>query len=451
MASPSIVGRVVTTQAGGGGPSACEPRQRLALRTVPPARADLDRPRDEQCKLAVARADRSPAERGEPVGDLPVPGRGREQQLLHRVEPAAGRVVRGHQEMAEQTSPVALSVAVDRGVELIVGRRAAIECRRQLIGQPLGRLERPPAADAPNRVGRHRRVADEREPGAASPPGRVRHLELAEDLRDPLAARQIGRVRETAEVRLEVRLEIALEPRLTVLGLERRHQRDPVVLRKRVGDVGVEQPHHHRVAGHERQVSVVREIAEATVPHDPGLRRGQLADPRIPAVGGDDDPRRDVALAPLAVDRPHARRPAARAEQGVHGLSQHHLDPGSLGRQLAHHRVELLAPDVVAVAGIGELFAQRGTDPSVPSPERHAVANATGGLDPLGQPEPLDRRRCARRDEVGAHRLVGGGIRARLHQSDARPCPPEQCRRRTPGQARAHHHHVVISRHGSTP
>ena len=323
MASPSIVGRVVTTQAGGGGPSACERDSGWRSAPFRPRARDLDRPRDEQCKLAVARADRSPAERGEPVGDLFVPGRGREQQLLHWVEPAAGRVVRRHQEMAEQTAPVALSVAVDRGVES--DRRKAsrhCQCRRQLIGQPLGRLERPPAADAPNRVGRHRRVPDEREPGAARPPGRVRHVELAEDLRDPLAARQIGRVRETAEVRLEVRLEIALEPRLAVLGLERRHQRDPVVLRKRVGDVGVEQPHHHRVAGHERQVAVVREIAEAVVSHDPGLRRGQLADPRIPAVGGDDDPRRDVALAPLAVDRPHARRPAARAEQGVHGLSQ---------------------------------------------------------------------------------------------------------------------------------
>ena len=91
------------------------------------------------------------------------------------------------------------------------------------------------------------------------------------EIRSPVA--RSGAVRQSAEIRLEVRLEISLEPGLPVLGLERPHERDPVFLRKRVGDVGIEQPQHDRVACRQRQVAVVGEVAEATVPHHASLRR----------------------------------------------------------------------------------------------------------------------------------------------------------------------------------
>ena len=329
--------------------------------------------------------------------------------------------------------------------------RPAVERLRQLVGQPLGRLERPPAPDAPHRVGRHRGVPDEREPGAARPPGRVRHLELAEDLRDPLAGRQIGRFGSPRKYASKFASRSRLNHDSRSLVWNVAIKRDPVVLRKRVGDVGVEQPQHASSRRSERQVSVVREIAEATVPHHPSLLARQLGDPRVAAVRRDDHPSRDLTFAPLAVDDPHARRPCARAEQGLGRLPEQSAPrPAPLPRARA-------PSDRASPAGCRTRSAGRRSRRPVADGSTRTESRARHRCERRRPPRSARPARAARSpalrsaDEVRADRLVRRRVRPLLQQSDARPCPPEQRRRSAPGEARAHHHHVVIRRHGSTP
>jgi hypothetical protein len=59
----------------------------------------------------------------------------------------------------EQLAAVALAVALDRRVEPCIGGSACAQRRRELVGQPGTGLQRKSTPHAPQRVGRHRRIA----------------------------------------------------------------------------------------------------------------------------------------------------------------------------------------------------------------------------------------------------------------------------------------------------
>ena len=323
--SPSTTMRVGATAAGSGGPSTCAPAGRSTARGFPTREVDSNRAADESCELGIGRPDRSRAEGMEARVHRFVLGRRREQQPLKRTETAPRGVVGREQEVAEQLAPMTFAIALDPGIDPCV-RRIAVQRLRELIGQPFARLEGPPATDAPCRIGRDGRVAHEGESRTTGRPHCVRHLELPENLRDALPLRKIWRTGQPSEVVLEVRLDVPLEPRHAVPRLEGRHQRDAVVLREGVRDIGIEHPEQRPVARHERQVAVIREVAEAVVRLHAGRYSGHPGDLGATSVRPDDHASRDLPLVPLAVDHANSRRPSVGSHERGGPLPQHQLD-----------------------------------------------------------------------------------------------------------------------------
>src|SRR3954468_15959073 len=119
----------------------------------PHGRQTHQRPRTEEGRRRLPpRAD--PLER---VEDVVVVGRGAVHAALERVRrPGRGEV--GDDEVVRtEALAVDAPVALERRVQILAaGARGG-----RLVDEPLGALERPAAADAPQRVARQRRVADE--------------------------------------------------------------------------------------------------------------------------------------------------------------------------------------------------------------------------------------------------------------------------------------------------
>src|SRR5205807_50855 len=106
--------------------------------------------------------------------------------------------------------------------------------------------------------------------------------------------------------------------------------------------------------------------------------------------------------------------------------------------QLADHRVELLAPDVVA-----EFGAECVPDPSPPGPQGESGPETAGRLDHSVEAEPADGRYGASLDDRRAEAFVGFGIGVPLHESHLESRPPEEGSRGAPRQAAPHDRHVV--------
>ena len=214
-----------------------------------------------------------------------------------------------------RAEPAAMDLAV--GVERRVEVPAADERVGRLLHEPVRALERPPAADAPQRIGGERGVADE---GQARPRGRpadVRQVELAQQLGLARGAAEVRGVRERGDVAHVRALEVVAELGQAVAVRRGEDEAQAVLVGEGVGAVGLHEPHPRAVAGrlHAAPVGPVEEaVVGAHAAPDPGHPR----DVRVAAVGGDDEPPAQGAARAVAIldDDSGAcrrRRPAARS------------------------------------------------------------------------------------------------------------------------------------------
>ena len=107
-----------------------------------------------------------------------------------------------------EPATVDLAVGVERRIEV----PAADERIGGLLDEPLRALKRPPAADAPQRIGRERGIAHERQAGPRGRATDVGHIELAHQLGLARGAAEVRGVRQRGDVAhvraLEVRAEL---------------------------------------------------------------------------------------------------------------------------------------------------------------------------------------------------------------------------------------------------
>ena len=234
-----------------------------------------------------------------------------------------------------EAAPEGAAIALERDVEV-----AVVEERRAcLVHEPLGALEGPAAADAEERVGGERGIADEREPRAGCGAHLVRHLELADQLRHPLGTGELGTVGELADHSAVGGLGIGAklgQPR--VVGNDRDHG-DVVLVRKDGGAVRIEHP-DPGLALRRAYAAPVGEVDEAVVWAHPGGNPGQSSDRRVAPVGGHGERRGERAALMVRALHLDAGDPVPVAEHANHRLAGEVLDARRLDRELAHDRIE---------------------------------------------------------------------------------------------------------------
>ena len=371
----------------------------------------------------------------EQLGRLRVAGRGGEHQPFDRAHRPPGGVVVDQEGVAAQLPPVAAAVAL----QALLERLFALQRRQHRVGEPLGRLEGPAAADAEERVGGERGVADQRQPGRHRLAHPVGHVDLAEHRFDrPRVAdrRRLGHVGEELDQR---RFGVPLELGQAVLGRHRRVEGEAAVGGEGGRPVRVEEP--DRAVGRvlRRRAFEVAAVGDAVVRVGLDRHLGELGDLRVATVGADGQAPAQLAPGALLVAGDHAAEAPALAQQALDAPAQHQLDPRRLGRGGADQRVEDLAAQVDAAAGaLGRRF-----DPAPPGPHVHLRPQPARRFDRLEQAEPFDRRHARGLDEVRAHPLVGLGVGLLLDQGDAQAGAAELDGGRAAGEAGADDDRVV--------
>ncbi len=327
-------------------------------------------------------------------------------------------------------APVALQGSIEVG--------PADERIGGLLNQPVRALEGPAAADSPQRVGRQRRVADERQARARGGTKDVGQLELAQHLGLLGRAVEIGRVGQLVDQAAVGALEIGAELRQPVAVRGHENHGEVVLVGERVRAVGIEQP-HPRVRRRRAQPAPVGPVEEAVVRlHASGHAR-PLRHLRVPAVGRHDQPGAQLPALVRAVLHLDAGGPtiAAQADRGPAGEQ---LDPRRLGCQLAQDRVERLARDAVAVRRVAV-----GDDPAAAGrPEVDAVVHRPACLQQRREAELLDRRCRAGLEVMRADGLVRVDRGAALDQRHARATLRVQPRRGATRGAGADDGDVVV-------
>jgi hypothetical protein len=409
-------------------------RQRHRRDAAPPAGA----------RERVGRADLARAELLEQRRHAVVVRGGRERQSLDRIESAPARVVEHQQRVAPQAARVALAVAPQAGVQ----RLGAAERRHDRVREPLGRLERPAAADAPQRVDRERGVADQREPGHGRPAQAVLHVELAQHRLHQLGVADRRRVGLVGEELDEHPLRVALELRQPRLRRHRGVERQPVVGREGGGPLRVGHPQRRVGRVRRRRPREVAAVGDPLVARAPLRHAPQLGDPRVAPVGADDKLAAQRRLAAVATVDDDARHGAGLvAHQRSRGAAGEQLDARRPRRLPAQQRVELLAPQVEARV----TRVARRHDPAPLRPDAQMRAHASGGERVLQQPKPLDHGHPGGLDVVRADPLEGGRIGLLLDERDARAAARQQDRGRAAGEAGADDHGVVVRPSGDDP
>ena len=330
------------------------------------------------------RPDAPRAEGVEDRRDLGVMGSGGEQQPLSRAEAPTGGVVVDQERVSAQLAAMTAPIAR----QALVQRLGAEQGGRDRVREPLRALHRPPAADAPQRIGRERRVADQREPRRDRPTDPVGHVELAEHgAHEPRLAdrRRVDHPGDEVDQRLR---RVAPELGQQVFRGHRRVEGQAGVGRERGRPVRVRHPHRgvgRAVGPRSLEVAAVR---EAVVRAHAGAHSRQLGDARVASVGADDELAAQRRLRAVAVARHDPAYDAVLMHERVRGAAEHELHAGRRGGGLAHERIEQLAPQVHRAPGV---LGARG-DPPPLAPGADARAHAAGGLDLLQDAETLQRR-----------------------------------------------------------
>jgi len=399
------------------------------------AGVDEDRARDH-ARQHPPRLDPPRREGVKAGGDLAVAGGGGEQALFGSAQRPPGRVVVDQEGVPAQLAPVAAGIAGEAAGEPLL----AVQRRGEALGQPLGGLEGPAAADTEERIGGERGVADQGEPRCRRRAHPVRHLDLADHRADAPRLADRRRVGDVGEVGEERCLRVAFE-----LGQAAHRRHRAVEDQVAIGGegrrpVGVHEPDRAvRGAGRGRPLEVGA-VGEASVGQRLGGDVGELGDPGVAPVGTDDEPPAQFGLAALAIADDDASDRVVLAQQPLGGAAEGELDPRHRRGRLADQRVEHLAAQVHGATGAlggrrDPAPARAGVHPRAHRPRRH---------DRVEQVEPFERRHRRGLDEVGAAALEGGRVGSLLDQGDPRPGPSEPDRRRAAGQARADDHRVVV-------
>ncbi len=362
----------------------------------------------------------------------------REHQPLQGIERTGPGVVGGQILMATQPAPVSAGVQGERPVEV-----APAGCGGgDRLCQPLRGLQGPPASHSPQGIAGQGGVADERDARCGRLAAVQRVVDGAGDLRDAFGGvdgRCFGQGSDEFE---EAALQVFPEGRQPLLVREHRHDRHPVVVRKRVGHVGLEKPGVTDPAV-QRKVAEVREIAEPRVLVQPRRHLGELRYGRVLAICADHQAGRDLALT-LWCRGAHPHGTPGFPDQPGHLMSEQQIDARGLRRMGPDQRVEGAAPNVVRVRQLGALRCGPRLDPSPTGVPAGLVADGSRPLESGDEAEFVQHRVGVGREGVGAQRLVRFGVRAAFQQCDADTGTSEQDRRGAAGEAGSADDDVVV-------
>ena len=167
---------------------------------------------------------------------------------------------------------VLLCVARETRIERLAGD----ERHGDGVGQPLGRLQSPAAADGRNGVLRQGGVADERETRGGGGAALARHVDLPDHRSDERGVADVGPVRQLRDEAAQGAFGVTFELGRVGAVRHRDAQRQAAIGGRHDADVGLEKPESHGDAVVERVAFEVTEPGGSDVRAAPCAQAGEL-------------------------------------------------------------------------------------------------------------------------------------------------------------------------------